>query len=322
MTFGSLFAGIGGIDLGLERAGMHCEWQVEIDDYARQVLAKHWPSVRRWRDVRTFPPEPAKAWRCDLVCGGFPCQDISNAGRKVGIDGKRSGLWSEFARILGIVQPRYVLVENVPALTLRGLHRVLGDLAQLGFDAEWDRIPAASVGAPHRRWRLFIVAYAQGVQWEKVQRSQSDGASEPLAANPNGSGLEMPQQIRAGERHADNGRKETLSNSNGSLRERPNDSVRAGRNRPGGSHNQTLPNAPGRWSGQRWRDEFQAFCESQRNLFWPDPEPWLRRMDDGISPTLDRVPNRANRLKCIGNSVLPQVAEWIGRRIMEVNSNG
>ena len=87
VTFGSLFAGIGGLDLGLERAGMQCVWQVENDSYAQRVLAKHWPHVRRWDDVRTFPPEPSADWSCDLIAGGFPCQDISNAGRRAGIDG-------------------------------------------------------------------------------------------------------------------------------------------------------------------------------------------------------------------------------------------
>ena len=91
VKFGSLFAGIGGIDLGLERAGMECIWQVEIDDYATRVLEKHWPNVRRWRDVRDFPPEPVEDWRCDLIAGGFPCQDISYAGKGAGINGSRSG---------------------------------------------------------------------------------------------------------------------------------------------------------------------------------------------------------------------------------------
>ncbi len=163
MTFGSLFAGIGGIDLGLERAGLKCEWQVEHDPYALQVLEKHWPAVPRYRDVRYFLGSKRwrrvrSAWSVDCIAGGFPCQDISNAGKREGIGGARSGLWSEFSRIVRLLQPRYVLVENVPALTIRGLGVVLGDLASLGFDAEWGCIPAAAMGAPHPRWRLFIVA--------------------------------------------------------------------------------------------------------------------------------------------------------------------
>src|ERR1700678_4087108 len=104
MTFGSLFCGIGGFDLGLERAGMQCKWQVEIDPYARRVLEKHWPDVRRWDDVRTFPPEN---WRSqvDLICGGFPCQDISSAGLRRGITEPQSGLWAQFERIVGELRP-------------------------------------------------------------------------------------------------------------------------------------------------------------------------------------------------------------------------
>jgi DNA (cytosine-5)-methyltransferase 1 len=158
MTFGSLFAGIGGFDLGFERAGLKCEWQVEIDPYCRRVLAKHWPDVRRHDDVRTFPPEGE--WGVDVICGGFPCQDISEAGKWLGLDGERSGLWREFARIIRVVRPRLVVVENVSALLFRGLGDVLADLAGLGFDAEWGVLPLCALGAPHTRERVFIVANA------------------------------------------------------------------------------------------------------------------------------------------------------------------
>lgn len=186
MTFGSLFSGIGGLDLGLEQAGMTCKWQVEIDDYARRVLAKHWPNVPRWGDVRTFPP-PDGDWSVDLICGGFPCQDISCASHtKSGIDGERSGLWREFARIIGVVRPRWVLVENVADLLVRGMGVVLANLAALGFDAEWSVVPACALGAPHTRSRVFIVAYpasecrekrlgrirSQGLQVSEVNRRQ------------------------------------------------------------------------------------------------------------------------------------------------------
>src|SRR5271166_2072777 len=177
LTFGSLFAGIGGMDLGLERAGMTCAWQVENDPWATRVLAKHWPNVRRWDDVRTFPPmadterqsetstnlphctEPpcwntwfesccCREWSVDLICGGFPCQDISYAGKGAGLAGERSGLWYEFARIVRTIRPRYVLVENVSALLTRGLDAVLGTLVADGYGCEWACIPAAAVGAP------------------------------------------------------------------------------------------------------------------------------------------------------------------------------
>lgn len=162
ITFGSLFAGIGGFDLGLERAGMECRWQVEIDPYASQVLARHWPHVRRHDDIRTFPTA-GENWSVDLICGGFPCQDISTAGKRAGIHGERSGLFFEALRVACELKPRYLLLENVPALLFRGMGAVLSHLAESGFDAEWQVLPAAAFGAPHLRERVFIVAYSTGL---------------------------------------------------------------------------------------------------------------------------------------------------------------
>jgi len=161
MTVGSLFAGIGGFDLGLERAGFSVRWQCECDAYCLRVLEKHWPAVPRYTDVRRLGIDNAPE-RVDVLCGGFPCQDISSAGFGAGLDGERSGLWHDYARIVGLIRPRYVLVENVAALTFRGLGRVLGDLARLGFDAEWSSLSACEMGFPHPRQRLFIVAYTNG----------------------------------------------------------------------------------------------------------------------------------------------------------------
>jgi len=167
LTFGSLFAGIGGFEKGFEAAGLRCAWQVEIDPFCQQILKKHWPHVRRHDDVRTFPPTPVDDWRVDVICGGFPCQDISNAGKRAGIDGERSGLWKEFARIVDLLRPDYVVVENVAALRNRGLSRVLGDLAACGYDACWDCFPAKAFGAPFIRDRLFIVAFRPGRGWDE-----------------------------------------------------------------------------------------------------------------------------------------------------------
>lgn len=164
-TVGSLFAGIGGIDLGLELAGFECKWQVEIDPYARQVLHKHWPEVPKFEDVREFPP--AGDFKVDLICGGFPCQDISYAGKGAGLDGERSGLFYELIRVVSLVGPRFVLLENVSALLTRGLDQVLGTLASIGYDAEWHCISAAHVGAPHIRDRVFILAYRKGDRREQ-----------------------------------------------------------------------------------------------------------------------------------------------------------
>lgn len=161
----SLFSGIGGLDLGVERAGIITVGQVEIDPWCRRVLAKHWPDVPRHDDVRTA----ADWWlaeerpHVDLVFGGPPCQPFSVAGRKRGIADERWG-WPWMADVVRRVRPRYVLVENVPTLVRDrdAFGWVLGDLAELGFDAEWSVISACALGAPHVRERLFLVAFADG----------------------------------------------------------------------------------------------------------------------------------------------------------------
>lgn len=178
MTFGSLFAGIGGFDLGLERAGMQCKWQVEIDPYCTRVLEKHWPHVKRYGDIRTV----TDVERVDLICGGFPCQDISNAGSGAGLDGERSGLWTEYARIIRLVRPSYVVVENVAALLHRGLDRVLRDLSTSGYDAEWSLVSACSMGEPHMRQRLLIVAYADSLDGRQRMGNPEAQRIRPLQA--------------------------------------------------------------------------------------------------------------------------------------------
>ena len=141
-----LFSGIGGFSLGLERAGFTTVAFCEIDPYARAVLRKHWPLVPQFEDVRDLTADALSRYDIgpiDVICGGFPCQDISHAGKGAGLAGERSGLWSEIARLVGELRPRYVIVENVAALRGRGLERVLGDLAEIGYDAEWHCIPAS-----------------------------------------------------------------------------------------------------------------------------------------------------------------------------------
>lgn len=156
-----LFSGIGGFSLGLERAGMETVAFCEIDPYASAVLRKHWPDVPNLGDV-TIAEFP----NADVVAAGFPCQDISNAGKRAGISGERSGLWREVMRAVRLVRPNFVVLENVAALLHRGLGKILGDLAENGFDAEWDCIPASHVGAPHGRDRWWAIAYPQrGERW-------------------------------------------------------------------------------------------------------------------------------------------------------------
>jgi len=251
LTVGSLFSGIGGIDLGLERAGMEIRWQVEIDDYARRVLEKHWPDVKRYKDVKEIT-EKNKPEEVDLIAGGFPCQDISIAGKGKGIiEGERSSLWFEMLRIIRMVRPRFVLIENVSALTFRGLDTVLLGLAQSGYDAEWNLISAESIGARHFRKRIFIVAYM---------------------GNTFGEGLE-------GYGKFDRVKREIYTpEADIQLREAFE------RNRRG-----------------IWRED-----PAERDV----PESRVGRMAYG-------VPHRVDRIRGLGNSVVPQVAEFIGKLIID-----
>lgn len=159
LTFGSLFAGIGGFDLGFERAGMTCKWQVEIDDYATKVLEKHWPHVHRERDIRQCGKHNLEP--VDVICGGFPCQDVSRNGSMSGVYGQRTGLFQEAVRVVREIRPECVVLENVSGLLDGGIGEVLWNLAEIGFDAEWDVLPACAVGADQIRERVFILAYTK-----------------------------------------------------------------------------------------------------------------------------------------------------------------
>lgn len=158
-----LFSGIGGFSLGLERAGMQTVAFCEVEPWRRQVLERHWPGVPILGDVReaTFPA-------ADIICGGFPCQDISLAGKRAGVAGERSGLYREVLRAIRLVRPKFAILENVAALLGNGMGRVLGDVAEDGLDAEWDCVSAGDVGAPHGRDRIWIAI----ADPDKLQRSQ------------------------------------------------------------------------------------------------------------------------------------------------------
>ncbi len=169
-----LFSGIGGFSLGLERTGgFETVAFCEIEDYPRKVLAKNWPEVPIYGDIRELNAARLRAdgIKIDAICGGFPCQDISTAGAGAGIEGERSGLWSEYARLISELRPQVVFVENVAALLGRGLDKVLGDLAEIRYDAEWHCIPASACGANHHRDRLWIVAYPNGTQRQRSSLS-------------------------------------------------------------------------------------------------------------------------------------------------------
>jgi DNA (cytosine-5)-methyltransferase 1 len=258
LTVGDLFSGIGGFSLGLERAGMRTAWFAEVDPYASAVLKKHWPEVPNFGDVRSIRAGTVE--RVDVLCGGFPCTDISNAGKRAGIDGEQSGLWSEYARIVGELRPRYVIVENVAALLGRGIERVLGDLAALGFDAEWHCIPASAVGAPHRRDRVWIVAHARSAgRWQDLRSTHADEGEHAGRA-----ALHMFEPCREGAQ-------------------------------------QHVADA----------DEQPA---GRLAIAWGECDQWLA--EPNVGRVANGVPHRVDRLRCLGNAIVPQIAEIIGRAIV------
>jgi DNA (cytosine-5)-methyltransferase 1 len=246
---GSLFSGIGGLERALESLGMRTTWQVECDGYARSVLWQHWPLVPKYEDVCAVGA--AHLCPVDVICGGFPCHGISDAGLRLGLDDPRSGLWREFARIVRELRPRYVFVENVAALRVRGLGRVLGDLAKIGYDAQWDCVRAADVGAPHLRNRLFILAYSGG--------QQSQGQSVTVA------GGDLSAFV------ARDGEEGSVADAD--------------------------------------RESARRLAESWQVAHWWSVEPDVGRVAHG-------VPARMDRLRCLGNAVVPAQAAFAWRVLM------
>ena len=261
-----LFSGIGGFELGFERAGFNIAAMCEIEPYCRAVLKKHWPSVPVYEDVCVLTGERLRmdGLIIDVITGGFPCQDISLAGKGTGLGGARSGLWQEYRRIISEVRPRWVVIENVSALRSRGLDTVLGEIAALGYDAEWHCIPASAVGAPHRRDRVWIIAHrgsppvadAHCSRLERWLRAELQECADQWVARTS-----SPFSDSAGERD-DNGRRIEFSGSSGS----------EGRS--------------GAWLS----------------------EPDVGRVAHG-------VPKRVDRLRALGNAVVPQIPELIARAI-------
>ena len=275
LTVGSLFSGIGGLDLGLERAGMQTRWMCEIDPFCRNVLRHHWPDVPVYEDVRDVD---ASAEHVDLICGGFPCQPVSLAGKRLAQADPR-WLWPEFSRIVGELRPRYVLVENVPGLASKGLRDVLADLAAFGYDAEWEVVSAASVGAPHIRERLFVVAYPGS-----ERRQQVAGGPCPHEAADGWRPQEDHELAGHGEGHRPGQVPRDVAD--------PNDLGRDWRPRVFWTSRGTEPAYRGPTAWQAWATE-------------PD----VGRVAHGI-------PRRVDQLRAYGNAVVPQVAEFVGNRIL------
>ena len=292
----------------MERTGgFETIWQVENDDYCTKVLEKHWPKVRRYGDVRRIE----SIGYADLICGGFPCQPVSHAGKRKGTEDSR-WLWPEFIRIVRMVRPRYVLVENVPGLLSANeglaMSEVLGDLAESGYDCEWNRIGACTVGAPHRRERVFIVAYPAGgrlvkrePEREKADDSGKTGEPEADVAYRNDSGFvhrqaqEQPTEARFDAQREPQPGGPVVADT--ALRDRDELAVDQ-------RHGKTAPQKIfGDGSG----------ISGRRNR-WP-AEPGVGRVAHG-------VPSRVDRLKCLGNAIVPQVAEAVGYMILEFEKRG
>lgn len=195
----SLFSGIGGLDLGLERSGaMEPAAFCEIAEYCRKVLSTRWPKVRQYEDVRSLTADALRrdGISVNAICGGFPCQDISYAGYGAGLSGDRSGLWFEYARLISELGPEVVVVENVSALLDRGMGEVLGTLSDLGFDAEWDTVTACSVGHTHMRRRVFIVAYSDRFDGRERLRNSLARAFRTLQAGDGFASARARQRTR------------------------------------------------------------------------------------------------------------------------------
>lgn len=278
-----LFSGIGGFSLGLHRAGFETIAFCEIDKHCQKVLQKNFPNIPIFSDIKELSGEQFKG-NVDVVCGGFPCQDISVAGKKKGLideEGQttRSGLWFEYKRLIQEIQPKLVIIENVANMRNIGLARVLKDLWTLGYDAEWHIISARSVGANHLRERIWIIAYPNNARLERSGRP--------------GETCETCTQISFGSSIMQN----ESSDSDMSRLWRPFTSEEE--------------------KQQWWSKATSSFCD------WWQTESRICGMDDGLPEQLDRTTRakreraRKERIKQLGNSVVPQIIELIGRELIK-----
>jgi DNA (cytosine-5)-methyltransferase 1 len=314
LTVGSLFSGIGGLDLGLERAGMEVIWQSEIDPYACKVLSKHWPAVVNHGNIKDI--QWGDVVRPDVICGGYPCQPFSMAGQRKGEEDPRH-LWPWVREAISVLRPRYAILENVQGHLTLGGTTVIKEITQLGYDCEWRVVSASSVGAHHRRNRVIIVAYPNdsGIQsGARKIKPQPDGfcfnesSTKSTAANNKrvSTETEFMADIKS---ESCNGR----NNDAGVSMESEEVSESGDNSRP-----VNMADPSGIW-GSRRGFAFEGINEEVRRHgirsaeYWAD-EPRVGRMADG-------VPNRVDRLKGLGNAVVPQMAELIGRMVIDHDSN-
>ncbi len=303
----SLFSGAGGLDLGLERAGFEMVAACEADEFCRAILSERWPGIPVCSDVREVgtPAFPVPD-NIECIAGGFPCQDISSAGKGAGIEGERSGLWFEMLRLVRSIRPRWVIAENVPALRTRGADVVLGGLETEGY-ACWPLVVGAvHAGAPHRRQRVFIVARL------------ADAGRDDLRVEQGRFGGQYRWEVSPEPR--DSRDKAGLADA---------DDRRGGQNRqPAELRTESLGQPPcdcgtadeaasqeGRWHGWPARPgEKQQPWEAPRTT-----EPGLGRATNGLPGRLDARERKA-RLRALGNAVVPQVAEAVGKAIQALES--
>ncbi|UOF81172.1 cytosine specific methyltransferase [Caudoviricetes sp.] len=328
-------------------------WVSEIDPYASAVLKKHFPDAPNLGDITKL--DGTKAPPIDMLVGGFPCQDISLAGKGVGIEGSRSGLWSHYARLIDETQPKYIVAENVSALRSRGLDRVLQDLAALGYDAEWHCVPASHVGAPHRRDRIWIVAYPERnvrgdggspVAPGREPRVEHRGRGERLTESEAGTSLAHPDSQRLagvfagggaqrGEAAAPEGSVASVESGRRGTRSRASDVADAScelQHRGGKSGTPRRSESSDRGAGGgdlahtshprlERHPRYDPILDQSR---WLHPRPDGSTGDEGLregcgpegwwaaEPAVGRVahgvPSRVDRLKCLGNAIVPQVA--------------
>lgn len=289
VKIGSLFAGIGGFELGLERSWGNAEtiWQVERDTFCQSILLKHWPQSIIYNDVKDITKDKVKP--VDVLIGGFPCQDISTAGNQKGVyDGEKSSLWWEMWRIVGDLRPRIVIMENVANIIRLGGADVVGSLAQIGYDCEWTVISARQFGAPHLRERWFGVAYSQSLRGD-IHRESTKESQEKRKTRVH-PGLIGEQYIGEGPK-----RSNPTTNSIESRFQRQS------------KHSQQLDTQFINERGDR-----QNHGSDKGRGYWkttPYPSPFCR-VDDGIS-------NRVARLRALGNAIVPQCSQWVGDQILK-----
>ncbi len=330
--FGSLFSGIGGLDIAVQASGWEPVWQVENDAFCRQVLEHHWPDVRRYEDIREIDWQDVE--RVELICGGFPCQPFSVAGQNRGVDDERN-MWPETYRAVRELGPRYVFLENVPGLLAHEYFgTILGDLAEGGYDAVWDTFTAAEVGASHRRERLFILAYSTRERLEgwsdgRARVSAQGGGllpsrpSEPLAYST----IDIRRALGDDGREPSDGASDRdVADTNGRSSSPQNDEICT---RGNAALNGT------RSLADTWRERHiplhgsrvQATQSRLTDYRFPpgpdDRDTWARvlaevpALEPAVCRVATRVPDRTHRLKALGNAVVPTQGEYALRTLWQ-----